>query len=702
MNTDGLLWRSGTLESPAMPTSASFPADVALQTGVLTMDGQPVLVDVPGAFELGDGAESGVVVLRLTPDKAGSYIEVELGRLAGLERFTSGRRTAPFWMTPRVGVSEADVGVETQWLLARCGGARHVLLVPLLGGPARFSLRGSAEGLVLVGETGDPAVPVEAAEALLVAVGDDPYALLARAAAQVARRTGAKTRGEKPVPDFVDGFGWCTWDAFYHEVSPEGVRSGLEALARGGVSPRLVVLDDGWQSTRKMESGEERLVALEPNAKFGGDLRPLIESARKEFGVRWFFAWHAYLGYWGGLDASAFPEAGVRDVARAFGPGLLEENPECNVRPWGALIGVPAGDAIGTFYREYHRALAAQGVDGVKVDNQATLEAVAAGQGGRVALHRAFRAALEASVQEHFGGRMINCMSCVPECYYLAAASNVIRTSDDFYPQKPETHGAQIFANAHTSLWVGEFLQADWDMFQSAHPTGAFHAAARAISGGPIYVSDRPGEHDFALLKKLVLPDGSILRCAEPGRLTPDALFVDPTREPVALKIFNRHRRGGIVGLFNALPPGARDDMRIETRTSLADVPNLPAGDYMARGFRGADCWGASPDVERAMSLAAGEWELVTFARVERGFAPFGLVDYFNGGWAVESLTWDEAGVCTVALRAGGRFGAWAETRPLEVSVEGAALGFEYDEARRWLEVTLPAKATNGLRVRWS
>lgn len=74
-------------------------------------------------------------------------------------------------------------------------------------------------------------------------------------------------------------------------------------------------------------------------------------------------------------------------------------------------------------------------------------------------------------------------------------------------------------------------LQPDWDMFHSKHPAALLHAAARAVSGGPVYVSDKPGQHDFELLRKLVLPDGSVLRAKLPGRPTQDTLFDDPLRD---------------------------------------------------------------------------------------------------------------------------------------------------------------------------
>lgn len=50
-----------------------------------------------------------------------------------------------------------------------------------------------------------------------------------------------------------------------------------------------------------------------------------------------------------------------------------------------------------------------------------------------------------------------------------------------------------------------------------------------------MYVSDKPGEHDFALLHSLVLPDGSVLRASLPGRPTRDCLFVDVLRDGKSL-----------------------------------------------------------------------------------------------------------------------------------------------------------------------
>jgi len=67
-----------------------------------------------------------------------------------------------------------------------------------------------------------------------------------------------------------------------------------------------------------------------------------------------------------------------------------------------------------------------------------------------------------------------------------------------------------------------------------------------------VYTSDRPKVHDFDLLRKLVLPDGSVLRARLPGRPTRDCLFRDVARDgQSALKIWNRNWVTGVVGIFN-------------------------------------------------------------------------------------------------------------------------------------------------------
>ncbi|KMQ43352.1 Glycosyl hydrolases 36 [Trichophyton rubrum] len=44
---------------------------------------------------------------------------------------------------------------------------------------------------------------------------------------------------------------------------------------------------------------------------------------------------------------------------------------------------------------------------------------------------------------------------------------------------------------------------ADWDMFQTSHSYASFHAAARCVSGGVIYITDEPGKHNLAIINQM-------------------------------------------------------------------------------------------------------------------------------------------------------------------------------------------------------
>jgi stachyose synthetase len=80
-------------------------------------------------------------------------------------------------------------------------------------------------------------------------------------------------------------------------------------------------------------------------------------------------------------------------------------------------------------------------------------------------------------------------------------------------------------------------------VFQSDHACAAFHAASRAICGGPVYVSDSLGGHDFELLRRLVFPDSTVPRCLHYALPTRDCMFKNPLfDQETVLKIWNLNK----------------------------------------------------------------------------------------------------------------------------------------------------------------
>ncbi len=677
-------------------------ATSSIVKGVLTVSGTRLFSGVADGVTLEKQAvgDEGVF-LRAGQSGSTSRWVVSLGKPAGLERFTCCHRYEPFWMKPAAGTAISQVPAETQVLVLELGGGRVALLVPLIDSPFRASLQAKGDELALVVESGDALTPGSSALSLFIAVGADPYEVIARSAPAVSARLGrGRLRVDKPLPAFSDAFGWCTWDAFYQEVSHAKVREGLASFEKIGVVPRLLILDDGWQTERTMPTGERRLTGFPANAKFPGDLAPTVRMAKDEFGIETFLVWHAVHGYWGGVDGAALPGYEVREQPRSYGQGILSHGAHMNVDWWGPLVGLVPPAAIHRFYHDYHRHLRAQGVDGVKVDNQAATEGLGFALGGRVALMHAYREALEGSVNVHFDGNLINCMSCANEMFYSAASSTLTRTSTDFWPNLPASHGGHLYTNAQVSAWFGEFTHPDWDMFQSGHPMGAYHAAGRAVSGCPVYVSDKPGSHDAALLRKLVLSDGTVLRALDIGRPTLDCFFHDPTREDVLLKIFNRNLESGVVAAFNArYHADEKERKAIAGSVSPSDVPGLEGDRFAVYAHHARSLAVIRADASLPVTLPELAAEVFTFVPIDGEIAAIGLADKFNSAGAIIAKRWDGQDY-TITLRDGGSFVAWCKREPTSVLVDGKQQKFAYDPATG-LRVELKKKGEQSLRLRF-
>jgi raffinose synthase len=264
-------------------------------------------------------------------------------------------------------------------------------------------------------------------------------------------------------------------------------------------------------------------------------------------------------------------------------------------------------------------------------------------------------------------------MSCGNDILYQTMNSTLTRTSTDFWPTRPETHGLHLYTNAQVCLWFGEFVHADWDMFQSGHEWGAFHAAGRAVSGSPVYVSDKPGQHNFELLRKLMRSDGTVLRCPEPGRPTRDCLFADPTKEDVLLKIWNRNRNNAVtstavIGVFNCryhAEPAERKP--VKGSVGPADIPGLAAGDYAVYFHRSGRLEKVAATGRIEVELPEGGWEAVTITAVENGFAAVGLANKLNAAAALHNYRGREEGSrlrASAQTAEGGDFVAYCARKP--------------------------------------
>lgn len=603
------------------------------------------------------------------------------------------RKDDPYWCVPQFGKDRFDFIGDGQLLLWQDMCQRHHLWIPLVHAGCRTTLTCNGNALHFTVE-----VPSDGQfhHPLLCysTSGDDPLELLDRAATDISTelQTVSKRR-DKPTPAWLDLFGWCTWDAFYQDVNAQVVVKALEGWKLGGITPSFIILDDGWQ-----DSSGDYLNTFNANPdKFPTGLPRLVAQIRKDYNIEVFGVWHTLQGYWAGLNPRG-------DLARQF-KTLKTRN---RIRPWLGKDD-PEIDLIllerehaAEFFAQYHKILKSAGVSMVKVDNQSALERFTEGVTDRVPTMTAFQAGLQQSIAGNMPDGSLHCMSHSSDVFFNMLTATAIRNSADYLPAANDDHQkGHVARNAFNALYFSMFGIPDWDMFQTAHKHSVFHAVARALSGGPIYVSDKPGKHNFELIKKLIYRDGLLnrpLRCPQPALPSPACLYQDPQLSNTLLKIFNHVNGIGLLGIFNC---SQREGM-LEDTVTLQDIPVLQRDRRHAVWQHFAKQLVVISGAQTvACSLASMDCELLTAVPVSEGVAPLGLLNKFNAPATISNYT-TTADSTMVSFKDGGTAAFYSQNRPHQVEVNGEEKQIDYDESSGLLKVEIPEGQPNTVILQYN
>lgn len=605
-----------------------------------------------------------------------SYSYLEFASFPNAEKVLCSYRNHMWFGAGKCVSKMGDVPYETQFICILNKDKTYSVLYALCEEPMRFSFYGiEGDRLGICADTGDTTTKSTGKVCVYTATGTDVYELLDSAPESIAEQLKTcRVREEKKMPEFAEYFGWCTWDSFYEKVTADDVKKGLESFKKGGFVPRFLLLDDGWQTVNDtLESrGEHKLSSFSPNEKFNHDLSEITSIAKDEYGVKYFYVWHALMGYWGGTDPESKEMAKYKPKLKklTFSESSKKVHPDVPE----FMCGVVSSDKLFDYYCDYHRLLSNSGVDGVKVDVQFNAEAAGEEDGGRVRMARKYREALEASVNLNFGGGLINCMPGSNDLTYHTKASNVTRTSDDFYPLDDASHGRHIYNNAVNSLWIGGFSVCDWDMFQTKHKFGEFHAVSRAVSGSPIYVSDKVDEHDFGIIKKLTTSDGKLLMAEKTARPCLDSLFISDDFYDV-YKIFNYNKYGGVIACFNLT-----DKKEVFTKSvKPSDIDEFCEGRYAVYSYKNGICHALEAAEEVSVSLAGLEFDVFTVAPIICGKAVIGLSDKYNSGGAV-LMAENRGDDLYVIFTGGGEGSVYSENKPKRIMADGKEIAFSYND----------------------
>lgn len=442
----------------------------------------------------------------------------------------------------------------------------------------------------------------------------------------------SKDRG--PLNETLQKLGWCTWNAFYEEVSQEKVSRNLEILSERKLPIKFIIIDDGWQDIER-----KVLKSYEPNSKFP-DMPGLVRKAKEECGVENVGLWHAMQGDWDGVgDEEDFGDNTVKSMSRNRIPD-------------------PDGS---TFFDEWYSRMSEWGIDFVKVDNQHDFTRHIL---DRYSIGESYENLLS-DVYEAAGERLktvLNCMSMVPECLYREK-TNVVRSSFDYIPHSKENAKMHMIFNAYNSFWLSCFTNPDWDMFETHDPNARLHALARLMSGGPVYVTGDLKRCDEDLLRKIAFEDGRIPRPDEPAMPAEDCLLRDPYREKIPLKLISKQGESVLVAAFNVDGDGENVKCRIKGEDFIGSDECVIYEYFSEKVHKGT--------IETV--LGELECELFVLVPIEARAAVIGLVDVMNPPAGVEDVKRTNDSI-EVKLRQPGKFKCYLEAEEVRVNSDGGKL----------------------------
>ncbi len=559
------------------------------------------------------------------------------------KRFSACYRSGSCWMKTAFIDKIADLPMETQYLLAETDKG-YTLYFALCDGASRASLFAEKGKVYCRVETGDKNLALGKFRYVYALDCENPYEGMEFAYEVLQKELGTFIlKKDKKAPAFIDYFGFCTYNAFYSDITHDKILSVEELFESNGQKLGFLIADEGWFTSK-----DGKLASFKADEKkFPYGLKATVDACKEKYGLQYFLCWHTYNGYWKGIDAECFPKYAV--VEERFNIPDRLKTPENN-DGFAATVGedfYPMNIAyhdngicyknIGGAYMDFYNALKEQGVDGTKIDAMTWVEAFAEGKGGRTKAMNSLLRAVENASWTVMNGNLINCSSCSNDFFMNLGEGSLTRTSCDYMPDKPLTHNAHIVDNAFVGFWVEPIVIADWDMFQSAGEWGEFHATARAISGGPIYCTDELDKANFQLLKKLTLADGRVKRCVRNAFPTRACLLGTPKGEP--FRVFNQTKSAYVLGAFGNVESGK------EVQIPLSEVEGLPVGRYAVysskQGFVGVKT--ESESVPCALTHL--EAEVFTIVKIEDGKAVIGNIEKLNPSAYIDES--DEVGVYT-------------------------------------------------------
>lgn len=613
--------------------------------------------------------------------KEPGILNEKLGRPTDFARWFAITRLWSPWLAPRQGKDKFQPDKDAILTAFERKDGSHLVLLPVSGIKDVLTIfRHDGDGQIVINsqndreEDGTLNIVAAVGKTMELAVAAVMYyarrlvTAYEAAEGQMTAENEAFSQDFKPewLENWYDGLTYCTWNSLGQDLTEEKIFNALDDFAKNKINISNMIIDDGWQSV--FDNG---MIEFDAHKRgFPRGLRATIKDVRMKYDINHVAVWHAINGYWGGI---------ARDGAIAKEYKTIEVETKEGIAGGKSLM--VAEEDVNRFYNDFYQFLSSSGIDSVKTDGQFFLDEIKNADDRR-SLIQAYQDAWNINILRHFSARAISCMSQAPPLIFHSQLPNnkpriLLRNSDDFFPDVPASHPWHIFANAHNSVLTQHLnILPDWDMFQTSHDYAAFHAAGRCVSGGPVYITDVPGQHDLNLIAQMTgnTPRGDtvILRPHTVGKTTAAYnSFDDQVLLKVSTYVGMAHSGVSILGVFNC------SQKPLTELIGLDSFPGAEEGTYFIRSHTSGQLTAPSSIKEISalvhVELPVRGWDILSayplqFFKLEReqpwkgpekiSVAPLGILGKMTGAAAIVSSN-------SYIDRASGRLRIWTSLKVL-------------------------------------
>lgn len=327
-----------------------------------------------------------------------------------------------------------------------------------------------------------------------------------------------RLRREKAVEEAFQYLGWCSWEHYHFDIDEQKLLDDLKQIDASDLPVRFVLIDDGH-----LKSKSQRLTSFYPDEKkFPGGWGKIMGMKRQDK-IKWMGLWYNFTGYWQGISPDNDFSQTTRDALYPYRETLL-----------------PGKDSarIVQFFHEYLKSLKDFGFDFLKIDNQSFMLPLYMGDTEVIDRARNCNIALEEEAHRQ-GIGLINCMAQNVLNVDNTRYSGVARVSIDYKKFDLAMAKSHLYQSYVNTLLQGQTVWPDHDMFHSSDSIcGGMMARSKAVSGGPVYLSDAPADFKEELIWPLVDTRGKLFRPQAPAVPFPDELGINPMFSGKAFRVF--------------------------------------------------------------------------------------------------------------------------------------------------------------------